>query len=66
MTVIICDEEYLVGYKEIGVYLGVSVRTAKRYAREGMPVLRERGRTQSVVRITKSALDAWWEKRIKK
>lgn len=36
-------EEWLVGWRDIGKYIGKSGRTAQRYAREGMPFFRDPG-----------------------
>lgn len=65
MTVIVSEKTYLTGYKEIADYLKVSVITAKRYAREGMPVKRDRLRARSRVQITKGELEKWREKRFR-
>lgn len=35
------QEQWLVGWKEIGKYLKKSAKTAKRYARDGMPFFRD-------------------------
>ena len=53
----------LVGYKEIGRHLGVSERTARRLARDGMPLKRERGKRRGSVRVPVADLEKWWEKR---
>jgi hypothetical protein len=37
-------DQWLVGWREIGKYLGKSAKTAQRYARDGMPVFRDPGR----------------------
>lgn len=34
-------DQWLVGWREIGKYLGKSGRTAQRYARDGMPFFRD-------------------------
>jgi len=35
------EERWLVGWREIGEYVGRSARTAHRWARDGMPFLRD-------------------------
>jgi hypothetical protein len=37
------DENWLVGWKSIGKYIGKSGKTAQRYARGGMPFFRDAG-----------------------
>lgn len=59
-------DTYLVGYKAIAAFLNVSVRTAKRLARRGMPILREGGLARGWVRADPVKLAAWWEARLKK
>lgn len=36
-------EEWLVGWRAIGKYIGKSAKTAQRYARDGMPFFRDPG-----------------------
>lgn len=36
-------DEWLVGWREIGKYLGKSAKTAQRWARDGMPFFRDPG-----------------------
>lgn len=35
------EEKWLTGWREIGKYIGKSAKTAQRYARNGMPFLRD-------------------------
>jgi hypothetical protein len=37
------EETWLVGWRDIGKYIGKSARTAQRYARKGMPFFRDPG-----------------------
>ena len=36
-------DEWLVGWRDIGKYIGKSAKTAQRYARDGMPFFRDPG-----------------------
>ena len=38
------DEKWLVGWREIGNYIGKSAKTAQRYARKGLPFFRDPGK----------------------
>jgi hypothetical protein len=37
------EDQWLTGWREIGLYIGKSAKTAQRYARDGMPFFRDPG-----------------------
>jgi len=54
------NRRFLVGWKQIGDYLGISARTAQRYENKmGLPVRRPLGRSRSAVLASQSEIDAW-------
>lgn len=58
------SEDRLSSWKEVAVYLGVSVRTVQRWEKiEGLPVNRHQHESRSTIYAFKSALDAWIEER---
>ena len=56
-------EDRLDSWKEIASYLGRSVRTAKRWEQQGLPVRRQMHQAQGSVYAFRSEVDAWRDSR---